>query len=69
MFASVSATAGSRVHAYHPAEMADLAGRVLVGTLRGPGGSLPLVPAAAVMVLGLAGRRVVRRRRPAVIAA
>jgi len=59
---AISAAAGTRVLAGRPAEMAEYAAQVFARALGLQGGSLPLVVAGGiVMVLGLAGRRLMRR--------
>ena len=61
---AVSAAAGSRVLAAHPAEMLDQGCQVFVSALGVAGGSLSLlVPAVAVMVLGLGAREAMGRWR------
>ncbi|TFD62623.1 hypothetical protein E3T39_01360 [Cryobacterium suzukii] len=64
LFTAVSAAAGTRVLAAYPAEMLDYGAQVFVSALGVKGGSLSLlVPAVIVMVLGLAVRWALRRRR------
>lgn len=62
---AVTSAAGSRVLAANPAEMVDYGRQVFVSALGSPGGSLSLLIAAViVMILGLAVRWAIRRRRP-----
>ncbi|MDJ0378729.1 hypothetical protein [Cryobacterium sp. PH31-L1] len=64
LFTAVSAAAGTRVLAAYPAEMRDYGVQVFFSALGGKGGSIALlIPAVIVMVLGLAVRRALRRRR------
>ncbi|TFB68110.1 hypothetical protein E3O06_16510 [Cryobacterium glaciale] len=64
LFTAVSAAAGTRVLAAYPAEMLDYGAQVFVSALGVKGGSASLlIPAVIVMVLGLAVRWALRRRR------
>ncbi|TFD88829.1 hypothetical protein [Cryobacterium serini] len=64
LFTAVSAAAGTRVLAAYPAEMLDYGAQVFVSALGVKGGSASLlIPAVVVMVLGLAVRWALRRRR------
>ncbi|MCG2622188.1 hypothetical protein LVY72_09685 [Arthrobacter sp. I2-34] len=64
-FTAISAAAGTRVLAGRPAEMAAYGAQVFGGALGFRGGSLALVVLAViVVVLGIAMRRLDRRRRP-----
>ena len=61
---AVSSAAGSRVLVAHPTEMLDDGSQVFVSALGVAGGSLSLlVPAVAVMVLGLGAREAMGRWR------
>ncbi|MDQ1583568.1 MAG: hypothetical protein QOF36_1622 [Microbacteriaceae bacterium] len=65
LFTATSVAAGTRVMAPHPDEMVQFGMQVFVSALGIPGGSLSLlILALVVMVLGLAVRWAIRRRRP-----
>jgi hypothetical protein len=63
LFTAISAAAGTRVLATHPAEMTAFGARVFVGALGIPDVAFSLLLAAIVMVLGLGVGWVIRRRR------
>ena len=64
LFTAVSAAAGFRLLAPHPAEMLDYGARVFVDALGVPGGSLSLLVAAIVVtVIALAVRWAIGRQR------